>query len=37
MLNQIFKTNITELLDSKGVEYRLLPHDKEVFTCEEPK
>ena len=35
MLNQIFKTNITELLDSKGVEYRLLPHDKEVFTCEE--
>lgn len=30
-----FKTKVTELLDSKGIKYRLLPHDKEVFTCGE--
>ncbi|PIN86607.1 hypothetical protein COV19_03760 [Candidatus Woesearchaeota archaeon CG10_big_fil_rev_8_21_14_0_10_44_13] len=30
-----FKTRVTELLDSKGIKYRLLSHDKEVFTCEE--
>lgn len=29
------ETKITKLLDSKGVEYRLLPHQKPVFTCEE--
>lgn len=30
-----FKTKVTELLDSKGINYRLLPHNNEVFTCEE--
>lgn len=29
------KTKVTELLDSKGIKYKLLPHDKEVFTCED--
>lgn len=29
------ETKITQLLDSKGIKYRLLPHEKSVFTCEE--
>ena len=29
------KTKVTDLLDKKNVGYRLLPHDKEVFTCED--
>ncbi len=29
------KTKITELLDSRGIPYRVLEHQKEVFTCEE--
>jgi prolyl-tRNA editing enzyme YbaK/EbsC (Cys-tRNA(Pro) deacylase) len=29
------KTNITKLLDSKGIAYRPLPHKKPVFTCED--
>ncbi len=28
-------TKITQLLVSKGIEYRLLPHEKPVFTCED--
>lgn len=29
------ETKITQLLDSKGIKYRLLPHKKPVFTCED--
>ena len=29
------ETKITQLLDSKGIKYRLLPHQKSVFTCED--
>ncbi|MCD6478720.1 MAG: YbaK/EbsC family protein [Candidatus Diapherotrites archaeon] len=29
------ETKITQLLDSKGIKYRLLPHEKPVFTCED--
>jgi len=29
------QTKITKLLDSKGIEYRILPHGKPTFTCEE--
>lgn len=31
----IMETKVTRLLDSKGIEYRLLPHEKSVFTCED--
>ncbi|MBI4453345.1 YbaK/EbsC family protein [Candidatus Woesearchaeota archaeon] len=31
----IIETNVTKLLDSKGIKYKLLPHTKPVFTCEE--
>ncbi|RLJ02087.1 MAG: hypothetical protein DRP10_02340 [Candidatus Aenigmatarchaeota archaeon] len=31
----IMETKITQLLDSKGIKYRLLPHEKPVFTCED--
>lgn len=29
------ETKITQLLDSKGIKYKLLPHEKPVFTCED--
>lgn len=29
------ETKITKLLDSKGIKYKLLPHEKPVFTCED--
>lgn len=29
------ETKITSLLDSRGIKYRLLPHSKPVFTCED--
>ncbi|MBS3121687.1 YbaK/EbsC family protein [Candidatus Woesearchaeota archaeon] len=31
----IIETNITKLLNSKGIKYKLLPHTKPVFTCED--
>jgi len=29
------QTKVTEFLDSKKIQYRILPHEKEVFTCED--
>lgn len=29
------QTKITQLLDSKNIQYKLLPHENPVFTCEE--
>ena len=29
------ETKITQLLDSKGIKYKLLPHERPVFTCED--
>lgn len=29
------QTKVTKLLDQKGINYRLLPHAKQVFTCED--
>lgn len=29
------KTKVTEFLDLKKINYKILPHDKEVFTCED--
>jgi len=31
----IMETKITQLLDSKGIKYRLLNHQNSVFTCED--
>ena len=31
----IMETKITQLLDSKEIKYKLLPHEKPVFTCED--
>ncbi len=31
----IIETNITNLLDTKGINYKLLPHTIPVFTCED--
>ena len=31
---EIFRTHITDLLDARGVPYRLLPHTEAVFTVE---
>ena len=28
------ETKVTRLLDNRGINYRLLPHKKPVFTCE---
>jgi len=29
------ETKVTLMFDSKGIKYRLLPHEKQVFTCED--
>ena len=31
----MIETDLTRLFDQKGIKYRLLPHGKPVFTCEE--
>lgn len=31
----VMETKITQLLDSKEIKYKLLPHEKPVFTCED--
>ena len=31
----IYRSRITDLLDERGIDYRLLPHESPVYTVEE--